>query len=51
MADKTFLYVPWAVRTDGELLMYDRTAPKEKEATPRIEGTLWRRRRNTLTRS
>src|SRR5580698_8562662 len=36
MANMTILQVPWAVRTDGELLMYDMTAPKEKEATPLI---------------
>jgi hypothetical protein len=36
MDNKTILYVPWSVRTDGESLMYDMTIPTEKEAKPLI---------------
>jgi hypothetical protein len=36
IANKTILQVPFAVRTEGELLLYDTTATMEKEATPLI---------------
>jgi hypothetical protein len=36
MTNTTILQVPWAVLTDGEFLIYDKTATIEKEATPLV---------------